>query len=644
MARLEQGRKVRIALHGTDGKRTDPGRWTGGEEETGEDETWTKQPVLLRRKGAPSVCQNQSRRIRSFENEPSEPELTKGLFDVRVEQLKCWRLKGEEPPNVADLAPPPPPKRSLTGNFDQAAHTEGQAPPQVPQGTGQTGPGGRNAFRNTARVRPMYPTVGNFSTQGSSGLGVPGLPAVGQDAAPPVNLFVPTAGAGSTAGPGQAQTLQPNIESSVQQALTRSIQTLGESVPHELQAEGGEANHTALPHEYGEAPDDELEQRDIFGQEIAPSFDELPDEEELHLESASGYQTPHSTSSFMNFRSPDAKNGLTSDMVPPRTFAEAVAINEGCSDVEAEFGSDTETDVGGEQATAQLSIPTENHAAAGEKDSEIPPCPSIDGTSGWHYRDLYGAVQGPFQIGELQGWREYLPPELRVWQTQEELYWELHLLLSASLAGIPEPTSNGTLENGLNERKFVSESIEQAAHGSPIQQEERADVDQGLRQAVVESDELAETTASDINHEFADLPVAREHDKTLEVGGPTSGEGVSAMGSEISYLQRQNKELQAEIDSLRDELECLRNVGLSDVGGDSSSKAADPECEEVNLVQDQQSQMSDLLTCLGQEGAKIEKLKLLLMDKGMPGDELDQILEAVEEEYGFEDIQGVMDE
>uniref|UniRef100_A0A7S3UER5 GYF domain-containing protein n=1 Tax=Picocystis salinarum TaxID=88271 RepID=A0A7S3UER5_9CHLO len=565
------------------------------------------------------------------------------------EKLKCWRLKGEEPPNVADLAPPPPPKRSLTGNFDQAAHNEGQGPPQIPQSTGQTDPAGRNAFRNTARVRPRYPVVGNFTTQGSAGLGVPGLPSAGQEAKPTVNLFVPTAGAVATSGTAQAQQLSPTIESSVHQALTRSIQSVQEPSSAAPPTAGRDTNQRNGTMEIGEAVDDELERRDAYGQELGASLDEIPDDDDLHLESASGYQTPHSTSSFMNFRSPDGKDGLTSDMVPPRTFAEAVAINEGCSDVEAEFGSDTEADTYGEQAPAQQSIPAEVDSIA-VRENESPPCPAVDWNSGWFYRDLYGVVQGPFQTSELKGWREYLPKELRVWQAQEELYWELHLLLSASSSAVSEQVSNGAPTYEPIESTLVSESAKQVPQGSHVGEEDNAGEQQGLHHTTVASDELVERTVSDMHNEFAERPTKEEHDKTLEVGGPTAGEGVYAMGSEISYLQRHNKELQAEIESLRTELEDLRQASLLNTEGNIPSDAADQVntvnaiFEEPGHVEDQQSQMSDLLTCLGQEGAKIERLKGLLMEKGMSDDELDQILEAVEEEYGFDDIQGLGNE
>lgn len=547
---------------------------------------------------------------------------------------------------MADLAPPPPPKRSLSGNFDQAAHNEGQGPPQVPQSTGQTDPAGPNAFRNTARVRPRYPVVGNFTTQGSAGLGVPGIPSAGQEAKPTVNLFVPTAGAVATSGTGQAQPLSPTIESSVHQALTRSIQSVQEPSPAPPLMVGGAMNQRNGHVEVGEAVGDEQESRDVYGQELGASLDELPDDDDLHLESASGYQTPHSTSSFMNFRSPDGKNGLTSDMVPPRTFAEAVAINESCSDVEAEFGSDTEADTYGEQAPAQQSIPAEVDSIA-ERRSDSPPCPAVDWNSGWFYRDLYGVVQGPFQISELKGWREYLPKELRVWQTQEELYWELHLLLSASTVDLSEQVSNGTPTYEPIESTFVSESAEQVPQGSLVGEEEYAGEQQGLRHTAMASDELVERTVSDMHNEFAERPTEEEHDKTLEVGGPTAGEGVYAMGSEISYLQRHNKELQAEIENLRTELEGLRQASSLNTEGNipadaaDQAKPADAIFDEPGSMEDQQSQMSDLLTCLGQEGAKIEKLKGLLMEKGMSSDELDQILEAVEEEYGFDDLQGL---
>ncbi len=37
--------------------------------------------------------------------------------------------------------------------------------------------------------------------------------------------------------------------------------------------------------------------------------------------------------------------------------------------------------------------------------------------AGWHYRDLQGAVQGPFELAQLTAWRSALPMELQVWWT-----------------------------------------------------------------------------------------------------------------------------------------------------------------------------------------------------------------------------------
>ena len=48
----------------------------------------------------------------------------------------------------------------------------------------------------------------------------------------------------------------------------------------------------------------------------------------------------------------------------------------------------------------------------------------------------------------------------------------------------------------------------------------------------------------------------------------------------------------------------------------------------------QQSEFNELLVCLGQETAKVGALQELLADKY--GDDVSALLEAVEEEFGFE--------